>query len=202
MAPRTVALKAMVWLYTRPADVRPLYAADMPVRVPVSADVLEWALDRTQDPEAITSAMPKVLEWMAGDSQPTVKQLTSFAARTGTPFGYLLLQSPPALDLPVPDFREGFDGDTLGDPSPDLLAVVHQSIRRQDWYRDYALDNALPEVEIVGSAEGMNPTAAAAFMREALGYEIPQRRGSWNDQRRYLLHAFEDLGGRVCCTNW
>jgi Zn-dependent peptidase ImmA (M78 family) len=173
----------------------------MPVRVPVSPDVLEWALDRTQDPEAITHAMPKVLEWMAGDSQPTVKQLTSFAARTGTPFGYLLLQRPPALDLPVPDFREGFDGETLGDPSPDLLAVVHQSIRRQDWYRDYAVDNALPEVDVVGSAEGMSATEAAATMRETLGYDVAQRRGNWNDQRRYLLHAFEDLGGLTVATS-
>lgn len=173
----------------------------MPVRVPVSPDVLEWALDRTHDPDAITEAMPKVLEWLAGDSQPTVKQLTTFAARTGTPFGYLLLRFPPALDLPVPDFREGFGGQTFGDPSPNLLAVVHQSIRRQDWYRDYAIDNALPEVDVVGSASDMRPVEAAADMRRVMAYEVGQRRGSWSDQRKHLLRAFEDLGGLTVATS-
>lgn len=173
----------------------------MAVRVPVSPDVLGWALDRAHDPGAIMDAMPKVLAWIAGDSQPTVKQLASFASRTGTPFGYLLLQRPPDLELPVPDFREGFGGTAMGDPSPNLLAVVHQSIRRQDWYRDYAIDNALPEVDLVGSAEGMSPADAAADMRRMLGYEVAQRRGSWNDQRKYLLRAFEDLGGLTVATS-
>ena len=153
----------------------------MTVRVEVSPDVLGWALDRARDPDAITRSMPNVLEWLSGDSQPTVKQLAKFAARTGTPFGYLLLQRPPNLTLPVPDFREGFGGSALGDPSPDLLAVVHQSIRRQDWYRDYAIENGLPEVEVVGSAEGMSPVEAAADMRAALGYEVAQRRGALLD---------------------
>lgn len=173
----------------------------MAVRVEVSPDVLGWALDRANDPDAITESMPNVLEWLSGDTQPTVKQLARFAARTGTPFGYLLLRHPPDLALPVPDFREGFGGATLGEPSPDLMAVVHQSIRRQDWYRDYAIENGLPEVEVVGSAEGMSPVEAAEDMRMVLGYEVPQRRGSWNDQRKYLLRAFEELGGLTVATS-
>src|SRR5699024_11786237 len=124
----------------------------MPVRVPVAPNVVDWALDRARDPEAITDSMPKVREWIAGTSQPTVKQLTSFASRTGTPFGYLLLQRPPELELPVRDFREGFSGESPDEPSADLLAVLHQSIRRQDWYRDYAMENDLAEVEFVGRA--------------------------------------------------
>lgn len=173
----------------------------MAVRVEVSPDVLGWALDRAHDPEAVTDAMPQVLRWIAGDSQPTVKQLATFASRTGTPFGYLFLPRPPDLELPVPDFREGFAGETLGDPSADLLAVVHQSIRRQDWYRDYAIDNGLAEVEVVGSAEDKPPAETAAEMRAALGYEVSQRRGSWSDQRKHLLRAFEDLGGLTVATS-
>jgi Zn-dependent peptidase ImmA (M78 family) len=130
-----------------------------------------------------------------------VKQLASFAARTGTPFGYLLLPKPPELELPVPDFREGFGGTSPGEPSADLLAVVHQSIRRQDWYRDYAIDNVLPEVEAVGRAREMQPLEAAADMRRVLGYEVERRRGNWNDQRKYLLRAFEGIGGLAVATS-
>lgn len=173
----------------------------MPVRVPVAPDVLGWALDRARDPEAVAAAFPKVFDWIAGDAQPTVKQLASFASRTGTPFGYLLLDAPPALELPVPDFREGYEGERLGAPSPDLLAVVHQSIRRQDWYRDYARDNGLAEVDAVGSAANMTPVEAAAAMREVLGYEVAQRRGSWSEQRKRLLNSFEWLGGLTVVTS-
>ncbi len=173
----------------------------MPVRVPVAPEVLGWALDRAPDPDAVAEAFPKVWEWIAGETQPTVKQLTSFASRTGTPFGYLLLEQPPTLELPVPDFREGYEGGDLGSPSADLLAVVHQSIRRQDWYRDYALDNGLPEVGIVGWAADRAPEDAAAHMREVLDYEVPQRRGSWSDQRKNLLQAFEGIGGLTVVTS-
>lgn len=173
----------------------------MPVRVPVAPDVVDWALERARNPEAITESMPKVREWIAGTSQPTVKQLTSFASRTGTPFGYLLLQSPPELELPVPDFREGFAGASLGQPSADLLAVVHQSIRRQDWYRDYAIDNGIAEVEIVGRAREWDPAETATDMRSALHYEVQQRSGNWNDQRKHLLRAFEGIGGLTVATS-
>lgn len=173
----------------------------MPVRVDVSPDVLGWALDRARDPDTITASTPNVLKWISGETRPTVKQLAEFAARTGTPFGYLLLPRPPDLALPVQDFREGFDGRPLGDPSPELLAVVHQSIRRQDWYREYAVENGLPEVDVVGSAEGASPVEAAADMRQALGYEVARRRGDWSEQRRHLLRAFEDLGGLTVATS-
>lgn len=173
----------------------------MPVRVPVSPEVLGWALDRSGDADAIADAMPKVREWITGDRQPTMKQLADFAARTGTPFGYLLLRRPPALTLPVPDFREGFAGSTPSEPSPDLLAVLHQSIRRQDWYRDYAIDNELAPVQQVGSAADKSATEAAADMRTALNYEAAARRGSWEAQRKYLLTAFEALGGLTVATS-
>ena len=171
------------------------------VRVAVAPEVLSWALERAHDPEAVAEAFPKVFEWMAGNSQPTFKQLTSFASRTGTPFGYLLLERPPALKLPVPDFREGFGRDGFGEPSADLLAVVHQSIRRQDWYREWATDNGLERVEAVGAAREWSAKQAAADMRVTLSYEVGQRRGSWDDQRKALLRSFEEMGGLTVATS-
>lgn len=173
----------------------------MSVRVPVAPDVLGWALDRASDPGAVAAAFPKIYEWIAGDTQPTVKQLASFARRTGTPFGYLLLDRAPALELPVRDFREGYQGAAVREPSTDLLAVVHRSIRRQDWYRDYATDNGLGEVAAVGSADGVSAQKAAADMRATLRYEVADRKGSWSEQRRYLLRAFEGIGGLTVATS-
>lgn len=173
----------------------------MAARVPVSSEVLLWALDRAPNSDAILDAMPKVSEWIAGDTNPTIKQLSDFAARTGTPYGYMFLPAPPALGLPVQDFREGFSGGGFSEPSVNLLAVVHQSVRRQDWYRDYALENGFDEVEAVGRGEGMTADEVAADMRQVLRFEVRQRRGSWSDQRKHLLNEFEALGGLTVTTS-
>ena len=124
----------------------------MSVQVPVARDVIAWALERASDEEAVAAAFPRLEAWLTGEAKPTLRQLERFAARTGTPFGYLLMDSPPALTLPVRTSAKVSRGSRSAAQSPDLLAVVHQSIRRQEWYRNYATDNALPQVGIVGSA--------------------------------------------------
>jgi Zn-dependent peptidase ImmA (M78 family) len=103
--------------------------------------------------------------------------------------------------LPIEDFREGFVGDRYRDPSVNLLAVLHQSIRRQDWYRDYAIENGFGEVGVVGRAAEMSALEAAADMRTSLGYEVASRTGNWADQRKRLLNAFEALGGLTVVTS-
>jgi len=173
----------------------------MTVRVSVSPDVLLWALDRAPDPNAVTTALPGIDRWVSGEIAPTVKQLHDFAARTGTAYGYFFLPAPPAIDLPIEDFREGFDGDRYRDPSVNLLAVIHQSLRRQDWYRDYATENGFGEVEIVGRGAGMSAREAAADMRRSLDYEVRSRTGNRTDQRKRLLNAFEALGGLTVVTS-
>ncbi|MEX1077754.1 MAG: ImmA/IrrE family metallo-endopeptidase [Homoserinimonas sp.] len=173
----------------------------MTVRVPVSPDVLLWALDRSADPDAIATAFPSVERWVSGDSEPTVKQLHDFASRTGTAYGYFFLSTPPALEIPIKDFREGFGGQRYRNPSVNLLAVLHQSLRRQEWYRDYAIENGFAEVAVVGRGVEMSVAEAAADMRAALNYEIQQRVGSWDDQRKRLLAEFEALGGLTVVTS-
>lgn len=173
----------------------------MAVRVPVSPDVLQWLVERSgKDPNDFRDKYPRWDAWLTRDGGPTMRQANELARTAGVPLGYLLLPRPPHLELPVPDFREGFEAN-LSEPSSDLLAVVHQSIRRQDWYRDYAEENGLPEVRFVGAGAELSPEDAAAQMRRALDFEVPARRGSWSDVRKYLLRAFEALGGLTVATS-
>lgn len=173
----------------------------MTVRVSVSPDVLVWALDRAPDPDAVATAFPGLDRWVSGEAEPTVKQLHDLAARTGTAYGYFFLPTPPVLELPIEDFREGFGGEQYRNPSVNLLAVLNQSLRRQDWYRDYAIENGLGEVAVVGRGVRMSPVQAAADMRRELNYEVRNRVGSWTDQRKRLLRAFEALGGLTVVTS-
>ena len=126
--------------------------------------------------------------------------MQKFASYTGVPFGYLLLATPPEWVLPLPDFREGFAAEREL-PSADLLAVINQSLSRQAWYRDYAVEHGIPPVEIVGSAELLSAAETAADIRRRLNFEVSDRHGNWSDTRKGLLRGFEDLGGLAVATS-
>jgi Zn-dependent peptidase ImmA (M78 family) len=171
----------------------------MTVRVDVAPSVLSWALDVTRaDGEGLLRRF-KVDKWLTTESRPTLKQLQDFAKAAGVPFGYLLLNRPPTWTLPIPDFREGFD--RAPTPSADLIAVIGQSQRRQDWYRDYALALGAGPQKFVGSAAELEPTDTAALIRSALDFEVSARRGTWSDTRKFLLTSFEELGGLTVATS-
>ena len=74
------------------------------MRVSVNAQVLGWALDRSQRRENLEQKFPKLAEWLAGAS-PTFKQLQQFASAAAVPFGYLLLEAPPEEQLPIANYR-------------------------------------------------------------------------------------------------
>ena len=171
----------------------------MTVRVTVEPSVLSWALNVTgADIEGLRRRF-RVEQWLSGDVRPTLKQLQSFAKATGVAFGYFLLPQPPAWALPIPDFREGFD--RAPTPSADLIAVLGQSQRRQEWYRDYVLGMGASPLEFVGSAADLDPIEAAADIRRALNFEVDSRHGTWADTRKRLLQAFEALGGLTVATS-
>lgn len=175
----------------------------MTVRAPVAPEVIAWALDRSGvEVEAMERQMPRLLPWLHGDEdrQPTFVQVQTIAKKTGVPLGYLFLPRPPNLELPIPDFRDGFAG-PVGEPSVDLLAVVNASALRQDWYRDYAEANGLEEIDIVGRGAGMSPAEAASDMRSQLDFSVTQRSGRGGENRRHLLDAFERLGGLTVATS-
>lgn len=172
----------------------------MVVRVPVAPAVVQWAMDRSGLPEERIEKDFGVSEWLSQAKDPTLKQLESFASRTGIPFGFLLLPDPPRFALPVPDFRAGFGG-SIKEPSADLAAVLDQSLRRQDWYREFAGENHLDPVGVVAEAARQSASEAAASMRRRLTFEVHHRRGTWRDTRKHLLGAFEDLGGLTVATS-
>lgn len=171
----------------------------MTIRVDVAPAVLSWALDVTGADEEGLHRRFKVDKWLNAEARPTLKQLQDFARAAGVPFGYLLLPQPPAWSLPVPDFREGFESTPT--PSANLVAVLGQSQRRQEWYRDYVLGLGSEPLEFVGSAASLEPIEAAERLRGALGFEVSARRGTWADTRKALLRSFEALGGLTVATS-
>ena len=165
-------------------------------RVAVRRPVLEWAQQRGRhDNEAMRRRFPAWDRWVAEDVHPTVKQAQDLAAYTHVPFGMLLLETPPTVELPIPDFR--VTGTGIAEPSQELLDTIHLNQQRQGWFEDYLTSWGEDELAFVGSARGMEPTDAAALIRTALRYDLPERSKlrSNDEARKHLVRAFEALGG-------
>ncbi len=166
-------------------------------RVPVAPALLTWAQRRGgHDSEVMRRKFKRWDLWLAGEQQPTLKQLEELARFGHVPFGALLLPEPPPTRLPIDDFRVG-RGSTLKEPSQDLLDVIHQCQRRQDWYHGYAERYGL---ESQGFLRGNGPSGveeAAATIRSELGFDVERRRNlqGADAARKHLIQHFEALGG-------
>jgi Zn-dependent peptidase ImmA (M78 family) len=163
-------------------------------RVPVKADLLRWAIERSNhtEEEAIEK-WPRFIDWVTQVNNPTVRQLEEFSKWTYTPFGYLLLEIPPEDRLPIPDFRTAKGKPRR--PSPDLLDSIQAMQRRQDWLRDFLIEENENPLPFVGAyALDSSTNAIANSMREALGLEKmwASREKNWGDAVRLLRNSIED----------
>ena len=93
--------------------------------VAASVPVLRWAAQRARlSDDEISARFIKWPLWLSGQAHPTLKQLEDFARLTHTAIGYFFLPQPPALVLPVPDFRTLRDA-ALPEPSSNLLDTLY-----------------------------------------------------------------------------
>jgi Zn-dependent peptidase ImmA (M78 family) len=146
---------------------------------------------------------PKWPCWLEGDAQPTLKQLEDFARLTHTAIGYFFLPQPPAMALPVPDFRTLRD-EALREPSSALLDTLYLCQQRQDWFRDHARVNGLPALAFVGTATlQQQPDTVARRMREAMSLSAAERRElpTWTEALRQLIAKAEDAGVLVMASS-
>jgi len=162
--------------------------------------VLEWARRRVglSEQDLASKARTKVdrvLGWEL-NGQISVSEASRVAKATYTPVGYLYLSSPPVDRLPVTDFRAVRD-ETPESPSPNLLAVLDEASRRQDWYRDYLVDIGSNPLDFVGSvAEDLPVAEAAERMRQRHGLTVERRAEAddWADALRLEIAQIERSG--------
>lgn len=171
--------------------------------VAASIPVLRWAAQRARlHDEDLSARFRKWPQWLTGEAQPTLKQLEDFARLTHTAIGYFFLPEPPALALPVPDFRTLRD-EELREPSSALLDTLYLCQQRQDWYRDYARVHGLARLAFVGSAQvNEAPQAVAERMRTALMLSTEERRQlpTWTDALRQSIAKAEEAGVMVMAS--
>ncbi|MDR3176099.1 MAG: ImmA/IrrE family metallo-endopeptidase [Desulfovibrio sp.] len=172
--------------------------------VSVRAELLTWARKRAGlEIFNLEQRFPKLAEWEAGESQPTLVQLESFAHAVHVPIGYLFLPRPVQETMPIPDFRTVADR-SVTRPSPDLLDTLYLCQQRQDWYRNYALMQRFSTLDFVGSATIDNdPVTVAEALGATLRFSLEERRRlpNWTDALRLFIAKTEDAGVLVMASS-
>lgn len=164
----------------------------------VKRDMLNWAIKRSGksvgDLEG-SRATRMVRKWLAGESRPTLRQLEKFANATYTPLGRLLLSQPPEDTIPIPYFRTR--GQSVSEPSINLLDTIQIVEQRQDWMREQMMANGHEPLGFVDSAVPKDSATDVAYMmRDGLGLpeEWPGNLKSWVDVRDSLAEHMEESG--------
>ena len=167
------------------------------MKVEVAPMLLEWACRRGGlDEQTLLSAFPKLPEWKAGKTQPTLKQLEKFAKKNHVPLGMLFLPSPPEEQLPIPDFRT-IQTSAMTTPSRELLETIYLCQQRQDWYSQYLRDSGFENNKFIGSVNinDDNVGEVAHNIREAVGFSLEDRQNinTWGETLRFFIEKVGQL---------
>jgi len=166
-------------------------------RVAINPKLIVWACERSaQEDSALAERFPKLPQWKTGEVQPTFKQLEEFGKATLTPLGAFFLSEPPQDTLPVPDFRTMRDQRPRR-PSAALLETIYQMQRRQEWMRDYLVEEGAEALSFIATVTlASSPLAAAESIRRTLGMEEgwADLHSTWTNALLGLRRAVEDTG--------
>jgi Zn-dependent peptidase ImmA (M78 family) len=166
-------------------------------RVAIKPELIRWARKRAGlTVAALREQFPKFEAWERGEVQPTFRQLEDLAKKTATPFGYLFLPKPPEERLPVPDFRTVRKG-RIKQPSVNLMETLQTMQRRQDWMRDFLVEQGALPLPFIASADmQQRPEAVAASILETLNLtqDWAQYEPSWSAALSALRRTVEASG--------
>lgn len=165
--------------------------------VAIKKDVLTWALDRARfTTDQLQRKFPNIPKWISGESQPTLRQLESFAKATSTPLGFLFLEEPPRESLPLPHYRTVREDERIK-PSPDLIDTIQLMQRRQLWMRQYLIEQGEERLPFVGSSKiEEKPGLIAERIRSVLGFNKgwAARSHNWTAALNALREAIDKVG--------
>lgn len=144
----------------------------MSTRVKISPKTLVWATERSGlNIDSLFDIYPKALDWIREESEPTVKQLESFAKKIHVPFGYLFLNKFPVEILPITFYRS--NGKIIENPPLVIKDLVNQIKTKQEWLRDYLFENDYDKLEFIGILKEfgkIDPLEAAEIIRASLKF--------------------------------
>ncbi len=143
------------------------------VRVPVNISIWDW-VTRIGSLASLTPDDQRAIErWRAGESVPTVNQLSRFSRKLRVPFGYFFLDKP-IEDTPPVFAHRTIANASIAKPSRELVDTLADMQDVQDWMRQDALETGLERLPFVGSCPigGVDAVTMAQGIRQTLGLSL------------------------------
>ena len=119
----------------------------------INPEILRWARERAGlSIEELAKKIniknsKKILLWENGEEKPTFLQARKLAKVLYIPFGYLYLDKVPKEELPIPDLRTIKDKQH-NEFGPEIYNFISEIQLKQDWYRDYLIEQGAEPLEI------------------------------------------------------
>jgi Zn-dependent peptidase ImmA (M78 family) len=162
-------------------------------------NILVWGIERAgHQLDKYLAKETHVDDWINDIKYPTIKQLERIANQLHLPFGYFFMDNPPQETIDFPFFR------TIADQvneSRNVSLNVYDTIRivenRQDWLRDYLVENGNDPLEFVGKYNFKNsPIDVANDIRRTLKLNGLWANGcaTMDETLNHLTGAIEDVG--------
>ncbi|MEA2114686.1 MAG: XRE family transcriptional regulator [Thermodesulfobacteriota bacterium] len=159
----------------------------------ITPNVLRWARERAQftadDAAQKVKVRPeRLIAWEIGETHPTFRQAQKLAKAFHVPFGYFFLPSPPREELDIPDLRT-VGGRVTPGFSLEFIDVYHDVLRKQEWFREYRLQEGARPLPFVGNYSiSSNYKEVAADIRQEL---------SIDDELRASVRNWEQFIGKI-----
>lgn len=165
--------------------------------ITINPAIIYWAIERSGiEMDAIVKCFPKLHKWGSEGVYPTRKQLEKFANKTRTPFGYLFLNKPPEETLPIPNYRT-HSGSRIDRPSPELIDTVFNMQMRQEWMKNFLIDEGEKKLNFVGSYNlNSRVDEVVKSIRRVLKLDEDwaTKHSSWKEASLGLYSAIENAG--------
>jgi len=126
----------------------------------ITPSVMQWAREKAKLPieeaaQKIRRPPEDILGWEDGSLRPSIAQARKAAEVYRRPLAVFYLSEPPSEFETLRDFRVLPDNE-LRDFSPELSLLIRTTRYRQEWTREYLLDEEVETLPFVGSYSPQN----------------------------------------------
>ncbi len=122
----------------------------MKTNVNISNKMLNWIMTQIHIDYLPSEVQQNLQHWLRGDKTPTYNQIEKASKATGIPLGYFFLQSPPAENLSLVDYRT-VDSVALENPSRNLIDTIQDMELVQEWMREHLISEDASVLPFVGA---------------------------------------------------
>lgn len=160
----------------------------------VHPTIIRWAVRASKkNLDTLSEKFNKLGTWVTEESELTVSELNKLSKELKIPFGYFFLDNPPIEDIQLLKYRT-VDNIETEHPSRELIDTIKEMEVRQEFMRDFLIEDGFLPLDFVGSATLDNDIEQLAQnIKEILGLN-----SSWNrknpDAFKTLREAVSSIG--------